>query len=53
MVSPLTPTAQVPKRSDINKSSNVGQAVGLPLFTASRAYSTWKTWPSGLKTAKV
>lgn len=26
-----------------------GQACGvLPRFTASMAYSTWKTWPSGL-----
>lgn len=44
---PLTPTAHVPVLL-VRALRILGPQENKPRFTASRAYSTWKTWPSGL-----
>jgi hypothetical protein len=53
---PLTPTAQVPVGPGVvsgwpvwHHGKERGGGGGVPLLTASPAYSTWKTCPSGLR----
>jgi len=52
MSEPLTPTAHVPEANK-HLMFTIPFTDYAPRFTASSAYSTWKTWPSGLKTGII